>query len=303
MELWSILILILGFVMIISAVLLTAVSRLKNRRLLQRIGRMIDEAIMGSFVEEVYDETQLSALETKMSHYLTACTVSARNLQREKNKIHTLISDISHQTKTPISNILLYAQLLSEEELSEKTKEKLSALASQAEKLDFLIASMIKASRLETGIISIASRKNSLEELLTSAMEEIRPKAEMRFIQIQTEAWEGEAVFDLRWMTEALYNILDNAVKYSPENSVITIAVRYYEAFYRIDIKDEGIGIAEEEHSKIFTRFYRSQAVSAFEGIGIGLYLSREIVTACGGFLQVSSKLGRGSTFSIFLPV
>jgi signal transduction histidine kinase len=264
---------------------------------------MIDEAIRGNFVVEVYDETQLSAMETKLKHFLSACMVSAKNLQTEKNNINALISDISHQTKTPISNILLYAQLLSEEKLPEVTKEKLSALAIQAEKLDFLIASMIKASRLESGIISIIPRKNSLEELMASALEEIRPRAELRSIRIHAKVFEGEAVFDMRWMTEAFYNILDNAVKYSPEKSVIEITVKYYEAFYRIDIKDEGIGISEEEHSKIFTRFYRSQAVALSEGVGIGLYLTREIVAACGGFIQVSSILGKGSTFSVFLPV
>ena len=110
------------------------------------------------------------------------------------------------------------------------------------------------------------------------------------------------ACFDVKWTTEAIENIVDNAIKYTPEGGDITLAVTSYELFLRIDIADTGIGIAESEYADIFKRFYRSQAVNTIEGVGIGLYLARQIITGQGGYIKVTSTLGQGTTFSVFLP-
>lgn len=104
-------------------------------------------------------------------------------------------------------------------------------------------------------------------------------------------------------MAEALFNIVDNAIKYTHQGGKVSITVIPYSFFLRIDIADNGIGIAESEYSKIFGRFYRSQAVSEQEGVGIGLYLAREIVSTQGGYIKVISKAGRGSVFSVILPM
>lgn len=106
----------------------------------------------------------------------------------------------------------------------------------------------------------------------------------------------------MKWTVEAVYNIVDNAVKHTNENGSIIIEVKDYEMFCRIDIEDNGIGIAEEEQNKIFSRFYRSQQVQNIEEIGIGLFLTRKILSAQGGYMKVASKVGTGSTFSVFLP-
>ena len=106
---------------------------------------------------------------------------------------------------------------------------------------------------------------------------------------------------DGKWTAEALGNLLDNAIKYTREGG-ITVKTTPYELFLRLDITDTGMGIPEEEQAKIFTRFYRSEAVKEQEGVGIGLYLTREIVSRQGGYLKVSSETGKGSTFSVFLP-
>ena len=274
----------------------------KNRALLSRLHSMLNQAIDGSFQEASFDESQLSALETRMNQYLSECTVSARNLQAEKDKINTLISDISHQTKTPIANLLLYSQLLSEQELSPDGLEIAASLTSQAEKLNFLIASLVKASRLETGIIAIRPRQESVQQLLDAVLEQMLPKVKEKNMIVDVIIEAEYASFDRKWMTEAILNLFDNAVKYSSPGSKITATSKNYELFCRIDIKDEGIGIAEDEISKVFTRFYRSQTVSQQEGVGIGLYLAREIIAANGGYIKAVSKLGAGTTFSVFLP-
>lgn len=126
-------------------------TRLRTRRMLDTLGKMLDDAIRGEFRESLYDESRLSALETRMAHYLSASAVSAKNLAEEKDAIKTLIGDISHQTKTPIANLLLYAQLLEEQDLPPESREYASALEHQAEKLRFLIDALVKTSRLESG--------------------------------------------------------------------------------------------------------------------------------------------------------
>ncbi|PKM86469.1 MAG: two-component sensor histidine kinase [Firmicutes bacterium HGW-Firmicutes-12] len=287
---------------LLAAVIAVSLYRQRVKKTLEIIGEMLDTAIDGSFVEGVFDETALSALEAKLARYLLICAVSSKNLLAEKDKIKGLISDISHQTKTPIANILLYSQLLSEHELPKDCVVCVKALSAQAEKLNFLISALVKTSRLETGIITVSPRLESIQRLLDEVRKQIRPKADTKGISVVMEAAEISACFDLKWTTEAVYNIIDNAVKYTRDCGSITVKAIPYELFCRIDITDNGIGIAEDEQSKIFTRFYRSVAVNNQEGVGIGLFLAREIVTAQGGYIKVSSRLGSGSTFSVFLP-
>lgn len=277
-------------------------AHLRSRRMLDTLDRMLDDAIRGTFQESLYDESRLSALETRMAHYLSSSAVSARNLQEEKDKIKTLIGDISHQTKTPIANLLLYAQLLLEQDLPPESRAYVSALEGQAEKLRFLIDALVKTSRLETGVLAMAPKSHPIQQLLEAAAAQAAPRAEARGIALTVEPAGLTARFDPKWTAEALYNLVDNAVKYTPAGGSVTLRAVGYELFCRIDVTDTGPGIPEAEQAKIFQRFYRSPAVSEEEGVGIGLYLARQIAAGQGGYLKVTSRPGEGSTFSLFLP-
>ena len=277
-------------------------THLRSRRMLDTLDRMLDDAIRGDFQESLYDESRLSALETRMAHYLSASAVSAKNLAEEKDAIKTLIGDISHQTKTPIANLLLYAQLLEEQDLPPESREYASALEHQAEKLRFLIDALVKTSRLESGVLAMTPKRHGLQQLLEDAAAQAAPRAEARGIALTVEPTDLSARFDPKWTTEALYNLVDNAVKYTPTGGSVTLRAVGYELFCRIDVTDTGPGIPEAEQAKIFQRFYRSPAVRGEEGVGIGLYLARQIAAGQGGYLKVTSRPGEGSTFSLFLP-
>ena len=277
-------------------------THLRSRRMLDTLDRMLDDAIRGDFQESLYDESRLSALETRMAHYLSSNTVSARNLAAEKDAIKTLIGDISHQTKTPIANLLLYAQLLEEQDLPPESRVYVSALEGQAEKLRFLIDALVKTSRLETGVLAMTLKSHPIQRLLESAAAQAAPKVEAKGILLTAEPADMTARFDPKWTAEALYNLVDNAVKYTPTGGSVTLRAVGYELFCRIDVTDTGPGIPEAEQAKIFQRFYRSPAVSGEEGVGIGLYLARQIAAGQGGYLKVTSRPGQGSTFSLFLP-
>ena len=277
-------------------------THLRARRMLDTLDRMLDDAVRGDFQESLYDESRLSALETRMAHYLSSSAVSARNLAEEKDDIKTLIGDISHQTKTPIANLLLYAQLLAEQDLPPESRAYVSALEGQAEKLRFLIDALVKTSRLETGVLAMTPKRHGLQQLLEDAAAQAAPRAEAKGIALTVEPADLSARFDPKWTTEALYNLVDNAVKYTPAGGSVTLRAVGYELFCRIDVTDTGPGIPEAEQAKIFQRFYRSPAVSGEEGVGIGLYLARQIAAGQGGYLKVTSRPGEGSTFSLFLP-
>jgi len=300
MSLFDYICLALALCAVLSAVCFTLYYRRKTRNTLKSASEMIDNAISGDFTESVFDESLLSSVETKLAQYLSSCSVSSKNLAEEKDKIKELIADISHQTKTPVSNILLYTQLLCEQDLPKESAQYVSALSEQAEKLSFLIESLVKGSRLEAGIITLNPRISELQPLLSAVEAQILPKA--KNVDVVVTKTEEKAFFDPKWTAEAVYNIVDNAVKYTPCGGTVEISVTAFELFCRIDIKDSGIGVSEDEQSKIFTRFYRSPRVGGLDGVGIGLYLSREIVSGEGGYIKVTSRENNGSVFSVYLP-
>lgn len=292
-------------ILVLSCILLTTLVIFLNYRRTQKtmntIEQMLDLAMEGTYSETKFDESRLSALETKFAHYLSSSAISAQNVTIEKDKIKTLISDISHQTKTPIANLLLYSELMAEEELSEDMRSNLNAIRQQTEKLRFLIDSLVKLSRLENGILTLSPQLESVWPMLDEIQGEYASKARGKGIKLQVSATEARAHFDRKWTAEALGNLVDNAIKYTSSGGV-TISATEYELFTRIDVTDTGIGIEESEQAKVFSRFYRSESVKEKEGVGIGLYLAREIISSEGGYIKLTSEPGKGSTFSVFLP-
>lgn len=273
-----------------------------DKKLLERLDKMLENGINGTFEESDYDETKFSKLESKWLRYLTSSKLSYQKTEQERKMLKELVSDISHQTKTPLANILLYSQLLQEQNLDEQSRQLVNEIRQQSEKLEFLIQSLVKTSRLETGTFQLSPSENDMDSLIKSAVEQITPKAENKQIRIIYNSENCTAKFDSKWTQEALFNILDNAVKYSPEQSEIHIAVKAFEMFACISVSDNGIGIAEDELPRIFGRFYRGQNVTEQNGVGIGLYLSRQIIEEQGGYIQAESKIDKGSVFKIFLP-
>lgn len=278
----------------------------REKRFTRKIQGMLDNAISGNFQEEHLDESAVSVVENNLWRYLCDHEVTVRALAKEQEQMQLQISDISHQAVIPISNIILYSQLLEEwiemQSLEEKQeiRDELTAIREQAETLDFLIESLVKLSRLETGIIQVNIRKQPLRLVLDAVKKQFQAIAAQKEIQFEVADTEETAAFDIKWTIEAVANIVDNAMKYTPYGGSVTIHVLSYTSLVRIDIVDTGIGIPEAEQAKVFLRFYRSEMVSDRPGVGIGLYLAREVMKAQDGYIKLSSKEGEGSTFSLF---
>ena len=284
------------------ALAVAAVGRWRTVRTIRRLDDMLTAAMNGSFSEETFDETRLSSLESRLGRYLAASALSARNVRQQKDQISALISDISHQTKTPVANLQLYAQLLSEQPLTPQGKDCAAAISAQAEKLQTLIEALVKTSRLETGILVLHPQPGEISLVVERAAAQYALKAAEKGVALTLDQTEGAAVFDPKWTEEAVCNLLDNALKYTPPGGSVTVEVKNYELFSAIRVCDTGPGIAEAEQAKIFGRFYRASGAWQTEGVGIGLYLTRQIAEKQGGYVKVDSMPGMGSTFSLYIP-
>lgn len=274
-----------------------------SKRTLQRLDEMLSSAIDGTFEEKRYDETELSRLENRWKQYFASSKQSLEKTRAERENIKSLVSDISHQTKTPLSNILLYAELLEEKAKDNEEKALAEQIYVQAEKLEFLIQSLVKMSRLESGILEVVPDRQDLIPLVEDSVNLYRAKAAEKNITLAFQAGEGiSASYDRKWTLEALNNVVDNAVKYSPEGSLVEIRIRRFEFYACIEVADEGPGIPEEERAGIFGRFCRGKQVQQEEGVGLGLYLTREILERENGYIKVSARQEGGSCFSLYLP-
>ena len=287
---------------VLAALGLLLWCRRRERALYDRLEAMLDAAIQGDFCESDFNETRLSAMESRLAQYLQAGADSSRRLAEQRDQISGLVSDVSHQTKTPLANIRLYSQLLAEEPLSPKAQDCAEVIAAQSDKLDGLIQGLVKSSRLETGIIALHPTESDLAPIVVDALSQYTAKAEARGVALRCGDTAGSALCDAKWTEEALCNLLDNAIKYTPAGGSVVVDVKCYELFCALRVRDDGPGIPESEQAKIFARFYRAPAAYGQPGVGIGLYLARQIAQGQGGYIKCTSAPGKGSTFALCLP-
>lgn len=250
-----------------------------------------------------YEDSLTAKVQGKLMQYFDIMSEGKRQSQQDKQVIQSLVSDISHQVKTPIANIKMFTNILQQHQLPpEKQAEFLRTMEGQIDKLDFLMQSLIKMSRLETGTFVLHPQEGRLADTIALAMSAVWAKAEAKEISLSADCDSSICVqHDPKWTAEALGNILDNAIKYTPPGGSVTVSVRHWQFYTRVDIADTGIGIAEEHYNDIFQRFYRDPQVASQEGVGLGLYLANGIITRQKGYISVKSKVGKGTTFSVYL--
>ena len=268
--------------------------------------QMMDSMISGSRepARASDSETIFARIGHRLSRLYGIMQENRRKVDEERQDLQTLVSDISHQVKTPVSNLKMVTDTLLARPVTERERQDfLRGIRSQTDKLEFLMQSLVKTSRLETGAIQLEKKDGPLLDTLAQAMSGIVYGAEKKGIAVSVDCPEDQSLpHDSKWTAEALFNLLDNAVKYTPAGGSVCVSVEQWEMYVKLDVTDTGKGIPECNQAAIFRRFYREEEVHDQPGVGIGLYLTREIVTRQGGFVKVISEVGRGSTFSVFLP-
>lgn len=267
----------------------------------QNLLQRLDRAIGGEIQDTVYDESMDAAVTERLNRIVQISGMNQGKAERERDIIKSLISDISHQVRTPLTNIMLYVGLLQEQELDDDAMILVDKVRKQSEKLDFFMKELVQSSYAEQEMISIYPQMTNIDEIINTSCQIVELAALKKKISIVQEETDALCYADKKWSIEALGNVLDNAIKYSPENSQIRLDVISYESFICIQVQDQGIGIKEEEQGFVFERFYRSKAVSSEPGFGIGLYLVREVLSKQGGYVRIKSQLGKGSTVQLYL--
>ncbi len=268
--------------------------------------RVMDRMISGSEepVRVTDSETLFARISYRLSRLYGIMQENRRKVDVERQELQMLVSDISHQVKTPVSNLKMVTDtLLTRPVPEEARREFLKGIRSQTDKLEFLFQALVKTSRLETGAIRLEKKEALLIDTLAVACSGVVYEAEKKDISVSVDCPDDLRLsHDSKWTAEALFNLLDNAVKYTPRGGAIRISAEQWEMYVKLNVSDTGKGIPESNQASIFRRFYREEEVHEEQGVGIGLYLAREIVTKQGGYMKVTSEVGRGSTFSAFLP-
>lgn len=249
-------------------------------------------------------ETLFARIGSHLMRLYEILRESRRQAAEERRKIQALVSDISHQVKTPVSNLRMVTDTLLTRPVTEEEREEfIRDIGAETDKLDFLFQALLKTSRLESGAICLEKTDGLIYDTLAQAVSGIVYSAEKKKIDVTIDCPEQlHAPHDRKWTAEALFNLLDNAVKYTAKGGRIAVSVEQWEMYVKIDVSDTGKGIAESRQASVFRRFYREEEVHDEQGVGIGLYLTREIVTRQGGYVKLTSEVGKGSTFSVFLP-
>ena len=288
----------------------------------QMLLERLDRAIGGEMQEEIFDESVDAAVTEKLNRLLELTNMHQEQAETERDTIKSIISNITHQIRTPVTNIMLYTGLLQEivaalgqdGGVTENISHLLLKLQKQADKLDFFMKELVKSTYTEQEMISLHPEMTDVQEIVAAACQTVELSAMKKGIVItvqsagdvqqhgKEETADGILCYaDRKWTVEALANVLDNAVKYSPSGSRIDVRLRTGESFLCVEIKDRGCGIREEEQGRIFERFYRAKEVSTEPGFGIGLYLVREVLSRQGGYARVKSAPGEGTTMYLYL--
>lgn len=295
------------FLCIILVILTSGIAAFeywKSKKMYQNIDRMLDEVLNQEPVSQSdVREGKISALAGKAKRIQEKLELEVDRAEQEKEQVKGLISNMSHQLKTPLAAIMMYEEILEHETLTgEQYQKYLERIRLQSEKLDWILQSLFKMVKLEQNVICFEAEYILLRETILNAVNAVYEKAEKKRIEIIIEPFADCKIYHNRkWTAEVFVNLLENAIKYTGEGGSIHVKITPFEMYTQIAFEDNGIGIPEDEQLKIFKRFYRSREVENMEGSGIGLYLSKLIVEKEKGYLNVSSVYGQGSRFSVFL--
>ena len=276
----------------------------QKRKTYRMIDRLLDSVLSREMI--VYsdvEEGEYSALISKVKQIQVVLGSHVQGAEKEKEQVKSLVSNMSHQLKTPLANLSLYAEILGKEELAPDRRARFAGkLKRQVEKLGWITESLAKMVKLEQNIDGFEVKDTKIRQTILDAVDTVYEKLENKKIRLIMEPFEDIQLYHNRkWTAEVFVNLLENAVKYTREGGTVSIGVKTYEIYTEIQIADNGRGIRQEELTDIFKRFYRSREAEDIEGSGIGLYLSGLILEKEKGYMTVVSEYGEGSCFSVFL--
>ena len=296
----------MGITIILAILLILAIcyGSYQKRKTYRMIDRLLDSVLSQEMI--VYsemEEGEFSALVSKIKQIQEVLENRAKSADSEKEQVKSLVSNMSHQLKTPLANLSLYAEILGQGEIApERKAEFANKMQRQIEKLNWIVESLSKMVKLEQNIDGFEVKDTQIRQTILDAIDTVYEKVEKKALHLDLEPFEDRTLYHNRkWTVEVFVNLLENAIKYTDKGGAISIRVKPYELYTEIQFSDNGRGIRKEELTDIFKRFYRSPEVENMEGSGIGLYLSNLILEKEKGYITATSEYGKGSSFSVFL--
>lgn len=278
---------------------------LSKRHLYHTLDGLLDTVLKGGQADEVeWKEGSAYALSYKIVRIREKLDLEAANSKKEKEQVKQLISNLSHQLKTPLANVMLYEDILLEKkDMPKAEREKfIMQMKTQTEKIDWILNSLFQMVKLEQDVIEFTVGAYPIKKTLACALSTVYEKAVKHGVRFIMHKFQDKELYhNPEWTAEVFINLFENAVKYSPPDSVVEIRFETYEMYSVVLVRDYGIGIAEWEQQKIFQRFYRGENAGNVQGCGIGLYLAKLIIEKENGYITVESAQGRGSCFHVLL--
>ena len=248
-------------------------------------------------------ETQLARIGHRMARLYQIMQEDRRRVEEDRQELQSLVSDISHQVKTPVSNLKIATDTLLEKPMAEAERtDFIRGIRTQTDKLDFLFQALVKTSRLETGVIQLEKKVSSLYDTVAQAMSGIVYAAEKKEISVSVNCPEELMLsHDSKWTVEALFNLLDNAVKYTEAKGKVHVDLREVPEGIAWSVEDNGIGIAKEDQERIFERFYRVDKSHSREtgGTGLGLSIVKHAAMVHQAKIRVESEKGKGTKIAV----
>lgn len=246
-----------------------------------------------------YDEGDISNLKNDLYKMTIKLKEQSELSTKDKMYLQDMLSNISHQLKTPLTGMYVINELLYEKNMSlEKERELLSKNKRELERIEWLIVSLLKVSRIDSGTLKFSHDKIRVIDIIDKAIEPLKISLELKSIKLNMDVDNDIYIYgDLEWCSEAILNIIKNAIEHTNKNGVIDIEVLDNPIYTLVSIKDNGCGISSEDLPHIFERFYKGKHNK--DSIGIGLNLSKTIINNMNGEILVNSTLGKETVFDI----
>lgn len=257
----------------------------------------VDKILQGNYEINIldYNEGSLSSLKNNIYKMTVKLRESNELISKEKNNLEELLEDISHQIKTPLTSMYMINDILQKETNSKVRQEFLDKNEKQINRIEWLVTSLLKMSRLDNGSVKLKKEMTNVDTMLTKAITPILPLIESKNIKVKHEKQNLKIKIDPDWTSEALLNIIKNACEHTKDS--VTITTSSNPLYTAIEVKDNGEGIDKKDLSHLFERFYRGNHNK--ESIGIGLSMSKKIIELQNGTIEVKSHVGKGSTFIV----
>ncbi len=292
---------ILFIIILFMIVSITYLIFIKNQyRKINKIDKYMNKILNNDYSLDIRDyvEGDISTLKNDIYKMTIKLKEQTELSIKDKKYLEETLADISHQIKTPLTSMYVINDILSDNDLDKKSQiEFLNKNRNQLERIEWLVTTLLKISRLDSGMVTLKRDNINIEDLINKTIEPIKIMAEIKNISIKTDIETSNFYLDFNWTLEALTNILKNACEHTNNNGSIKIEVTENPLYLNIKIIDNGVGISESDKKHIFDRFYKGKTNK--DSIGIGLNMAKKIINLQNGEIECISKINEGTTFDI----